>query len=191
MGLIMQHVSRGNLKLPRTTWIFNLGPAEDCPSKANGLCDHANICYAAKAERMYKATLPYRQRQTVIWSLTSPDRFARKVLEANSRARIKCTAFRFNESGDFWGQACVDKMSKIADILWEGGIQTYTYTSRSDLDFSNVGLLVVNGSGFMVHNNFYIVDKFMSGDEHRCRGDCSVCSMCMHPLGFNIAVEKH
>ena len=44
----------GNLKLPKTTMIFNMGEAINCPSRH--ICVACNtpglMCYAEKAERM-------------------------------------------------------------------------------------------------------------------------------------------
>jgi hypothetical protein len=40
----------------------------------------------------------------------------------------------------------------------------YTYTARKDLNYENISdNLVVNGSGFMVSNNFYVINKI--GEE--------------------------
>ena len=46
--------SEGNLKIPSSTAIFNMGSATDCPSLKLGLCkayfNGKHICYAKKAE---------------------------------------------------------------------------------------------------------------------------------------------
>ena len=54
-------------------------------------------------------------------------------------------------------------------MLGKLGVKVYTYTARRDLDFSNVKHLVVNGSGFMVHNNFTVVKEFSGKKRKMCR----------------------
>ena len=63
-----RHISIGNKKLPKTTAIFNMGAATDCPSLELGLCQafvgEKLVCYAMKAESgLYPDVLPYRRRQ--------------------------------------------------------------------------------------------------------------------------------
>ena len=207
--LLAGHISRGNTKLPGTTWIFNLGSSLVCPSEVLGLCQVINSgirCYAQKAEKTYggaKCTA-YRERQTEIWATISPEDFALTVIDMNKRARMnKCKFFRFNESGDFWGQDCVDKMERIAHLLHEGGgIYTYTYTARSDLNFDGCNHLTVNGSGFKVHNSYTVIDAETfalslqqgAGRESNtffCVANCDFCSACVHDRGLRIYAKQH
>lgn len=61
--------------------------------------------------------------------------------------RKKITHLRLNEAGDFRNQEEIRKWNYIASRLWnKHKIKTYTYTHRSDLDFSRAPFLVVNGS---------------------------------------------
>lgn len=53
----MQVFSYGNSKLPAETLIVNLTSAYNCPSEKLGFCKCANVCYAKKCERIYKAYL--------------------------------------------------------------------------------------------------------------------------------------
>ena len=53
---------------------------------------------------------------------------------------------RFSGDGDFKSQADIDKMSDIADVLALANIKVYGYTTREDLDYSNISdNMTVNG----------------------------------------------
>ena len=71
-------VQFGNNKLPKTTVIFNMGPAKECPANALGLCELGKTgkCYAMKAERLYPQVLPYRIRQKNYWLQVYPNYFS-------------------------------------------------------------------------------------------------------------------
>ena len=195
---IKAHVSFGNSKLPKTTMIFNMGAAHDCPSDALGLCENSKICYAKQAERQYHKTCTlYRRRQESIWKKYSEEQLAEAFVKILKAKRIKVDAFRFNESGDFWSQECVDKLDKIAFELWVScGVDSYGYTARKDLDFSKVGFLHVLGSNFLLHGEFRTVDH-PSGYHPICPGDCKSsgsenrpCTLCQGYDGV-IEVGKH
>lgn len=191
--------SFGNRKLPKHTAIFNISSATTCVSAQLGLCQLKEIskCYALKAERMYKAVLPYRDRQNEFWKKSTAREFVSAFLIEKKKKDIKY--LRLNESGDFLSQDCVTKADEIAKILWnEHKIRMYCYTARRDLDFSNKKFLNVNGSGFMVDNNFYVAYTAKEIDEANtnpkkavCGGDCRKCIMCTKPLGLQIAVKAH
>lgn len=192
----MEHIknllSFGNSKLPANTAIFNMQAAQDCTSRKLGLCKVSNICYADKAERMYPQVLPYRRRQEAYWKECSAEQFAKEFQAVVSRKRNPVKYLRVSESGDFRSQKDLDKLSRIADLL-KGVVKVYAYTARKDLDFSNVsGNLVINGSSFMVHNNFEAVpgDVYESKDI-KCPGDCKICSRCTVARGANIYVKNH
>jgi hypothetical protein len=188
----------GNSKVPSSTAIFNMGSATHCPSKALGLCAAANCgvkCYALKAEYLYPAVLPFRERQEKYWLNVTAEEFALDFITYNMSKRKPHNALRLNESGDFHSQACVDKAERIATYLNMWGIVTYCYTSRSDLDYSSVKSLRISGSGFTkegVSNIFQIVDR----EEDRpkgyglCIGDCSKCDRCLRS-GMKTAIVKH
>jgi len=192
-------LSLGNKKLPKSTAIFNMGSAMRCPSEKLGLCQAVHngkvICYALKAERLYPTVKPYRDRQEKFWKEISAMDFAIQFLIFNAMRKQPLTALRINEAGDFWSQECVDKAEKIADVLSQFGIATYVYTARSDLDFSKVQHLVINGSGFKkegVSNEFkYIETAADCPDGYAlCPGDCRICQRCQNH-NRNTAVVKH
>jgi hypothetical protein len=193
-------VSSGNHKLPRTTGIFNMGSATDCPSRRLGLCQaFANgkcICYALKAEREYRPfTLPFRRRQEIYWKNTPAKKFATDFVTMNMLKVRPYNALRLNESGDFWSQECVGKAEKIARILKRYGITTYCYTARSDLDFSRCKRLVVSGSGFCkegIKGEFLMV-KDVKVQRPRgygvCVSNCRTCSRCL--VGRKTVIAIH
>ena len=79
-------VKAGNKKLPKTTAIFNMGSATDCPALKKGMCQAFArnpqgkmklVCYAKKAEvQYYTMVLPYRRRQEKYWKDHSAEDFA-------------------------------------------------------------------------------------------------------------------
>jgi hypothetical protein len=150
----MMQIKIGNLKIGRDTAIINMGSALLCPSDKLGLCKCSLICYAKKAERQYPAVLPYRNRQADYWINNTAEKISADINNyIKNKKGIKF--IRFNESGDFYGQECVEKLKYIADHL---SLIVYTYTAREDLIFDNLpGNLVINGSCFLISNEFRAV----------------------------------
>ena len=191
---------RGNHKVPKTTAIFNMGSATDCPSEKLGLCKASfngkSFCYAKKAEYLYQKTaLPYRRRQEKFWKKTTAENFVFQFLLINANKRNPFNALRFNESGDFWTQECVDKAEIIARNLAKYDIVTYCYTSRSDLDFSRVKKLVICGSGFKkkgITSEFKIINskKEKPAGYGMCPMNCRICNRCQK-RGMKTCVIKH
>ena len=157
MNELKSLLSYGNKKLGNNIAIFNMQSATNCTSKKLGLCKVCNICYAKKAEYLYPSVLPYRKRQEIYWKQTNPDNFVCDFLDAIKNKKTKIKYLRFSESGDFETQNDLNKLVYIANKLKNYGIITYVYSARSDLDYSNIGNLKVNGSGFTVTNNFLAV----------------------------------
>jgi len=186
-------LSFGNMKVGNDTAIFNMNPAFRCPSEELGLCVIASKCYAKKAERMYPGTSPYRERQELYWDSIDADTFADEFIQSVSKKKNPIKYLRVSESGDFKGQSDVDKLSDIANQLGKHNIVVYTYTARKDLDFSKKSKnLIVNGSGFMVSNNFYIIkEKEDKSDKFLCPGGCLKCNLCKEEKSRNIAVLEH
>lgn len=187
--------SCGNKKLPKGTYILNMGSATECPSKALGMCQCSDKCYAFKAERMWPAVLPFRKAQKVAFRKYSPKRIANALLKRSKRARLhKMTHLRFSESGDFENQKAVEKMASICKILSENGVICYGYTARKDLDMSSlVKYATVNGSGFKVNNEFRFIPRGESSDgcDKVCAGNCRICSLCSSGNNLIIGVNEH
>lgn len=177
-------ISIGNKKLGRDTAIINFTSATDCPSKKLGLCQHCKICYAMKAERQYPAVLPYRRRQALQW-----DRESVSYIAGCITARNKVKYLRFSEAGDFKNQADVEKLGELAKLMPD--VVVYGYTARRDLSFKALPKnVVINGSGFFVHNQFKVVDK-PSGKAKVCPGNCRNCSICKVKHYTTTEVIKH
>jgi len=179
-----ENIRFGNKKLPGTTAIFNICSATDCPSRKLGLCQVVNAghkCYALRDEQFYAGPLNYRRRQEKLWDSLTSSEFATQFLQVVGRRRIDTTALRLNESGDFRTQADVNKAGSIARRLEDLGIKVYCYTARSDLDYSGVDSLIVNGSGFKVHGEFKFVRSAaeVPTGYRVCPGSCKSCTRCM------------
>jgi hypothetical protein len=178
--------SKGNLKVGKDTLIMNITSATDCMSRKLGTCQvPLNACYALKAEKQYKQVLPYRRRQEGKWDALSAEEIAEDLKLIASRARKVPVHFvRMQESGDFRHMGDVVKMSRIADLL-KGHLRVYTYTARKDLFQTPIRTsdnLVINGSGFMVDNNFKVVNEDQLQPGAKCRGikggGCFGCLLC-------------
>lgn len=184
----------GNKKLPKTTAIFNICAAHDCPSAKRGLCQVVNgghRCYALRDEKLWKTPLPYRRRQEKVWDSLSAAQFVGSFTALMERRRSPTTALRLNESGDFRSQADVTKAIRIARKLAEFGVTVYCYTARKDLNFRNIGPLVVNGSGFKVAGEFLFIrtKNDLPKGYKICPGDCRICKRCQQ--GKLTAVLPH
>ena len=197
--LVKAHISKGNKKLPKTTWIFNSGSATNCPSLKLGLCQAGKECYSLKAERQYPQVLPYRERQNKITQTLSAERFAMafKVLRDNSK-KWNDVILRFNEAGDFLNQEQLDWFTRVCELLNQVGIKCYGYTARTDLNLSNLlkvaSVMVSNDKGDWLSkgaNRFKKYPKGGKAPKFDCAGDCRVCKMCLNFKGKVIGVESH
>lgn len=190
--------AKGNRKVGTDTIIFNMGSAYNCPSSKLGLCKIADKCYAKKAENQYwLGAGHYREQQELYWKQVSPEQFSYELKEIIDGSRNPLNYLRFNESGDFWTQDCVDKVVEIAKIMKEShpDFIIYTYTARIDLDFTEAlqqDNLVLNGSGFMLDNNFSIYyDTNTDKQSLECKGDCSICNYCKLKRKRVIKIKIH
>lgn len=188
-------VKFGNAKLPNTTIIFNMGTSKDCPSRLLGICSCASVCYARKPEWLYPACLPYRERQAEYWLNTSAKEICEQLGKVIDRKRIKPTLFRYNESGDFYSQYDIEKLSFIAEFLLKNyKVKTYGYTSRKDLDFSNASFMVKGSDNDAGNHGKCIVITDLSQKPDNfilCSGDCKKCKKCSVKKSLNIAFMKH
>jgi hypothetical protein len=184
-------VSKGNHKLGKDTLIFNMGPATECPSRKAGFCKLPERCYAMKAERMYKQSLPYRRRQAAYWKSRTAEQIAADLNRHLERKfKVPITYVRFNESGDFYGQEDVEKLKEIAKRV---SVTIYGFTARSDLKYEGLpDNLVINGSSFMIDNSFTAVAKDEVGSQDIvCSGNCRECDLCKNKHGLKIKVVYH
>jgi len=189
-------VQFGNKKLPKTTMIFNMGSATNCPSKKLGLCKVCNICYAMKAEKQYPDCLPYRNRQEAFYAKHDSIDIAKYFIQAiewKMNSKYPVDAIRFSEAGDFSNQAMVDKLMVVFSLIKKAfpKIRIYGYTARKDLNFTELmKFATVNGSNKMISNEFKAVDTFTDGNLH-CQCNCDTCTLCHVAKGRIIEVLKH
>jgi hypothetical protein len=192
------YVAKGNLKLPKSTWVLNSGSATECPSMKLGLCQVGSKCYALKPEIQYPAALPYRKAQRRMIKTTSADEFAYGLLAHNERCRNKMDSFRYNEAGDFEDQSMVNWFVDTSKIFDNESIVSYGYTARTDLDLTELiattGVNVSNDSGGWQDrgaNRFKTVKRFSGEADVECGMDCKVCSACSYSRGLLIECEVH
>ena len=185
--------SMGNKKLPKTTAIFNMGTAKDCPSKTLGLCQCEGVCYARKSEICYKFVIPFRERQRDAFISKSADKIADAIIKGGT-IKTPIKQFRFSEAGDFVDQKAVNKMTGVCKVLKENGIDSYGYTARKDLNLTGLQkVATVQGSGFMATNNFKFIPKGSTTEtcDKVCAGDCRICNLCWKGKGLVIGVPQH
>lgn len=184
----------GNKKIGNDTIIFNMQPAYRCISKILGLCQlsNSNNCYALRDEHQYKQVLEYRKRQQKYWKDAPIDIILKDIIHIK-QVRPKIKYIRFNESGDIIDLLDINKLNYLANKLKDHDILVYTYTARSDIFKRNTitlsDNLVINGSGFMVHNNFKVITEPLHTTGLLCVGHCKECVYCKTRLNKVIHVE--
>ncbi|GAG11400.1 unnamed protein product [marine sediment metagenome] len=152
-----------------------------------------------KDEIRYKNTLNYRLNQSIFWEYANiVHTFISDIVKIKAKyPNIKY--LRFNESGDIRGTNDLSKMCFIARWLKELHIKVYTYTASKQLfplnwfKLSNQlkqinklshNNLVINGSGFMLHNNYKVNNSNTITSNNSipiykiCCGSCVNCNYC-------------
>jgi hypothetical protein len=189
----------GNHKLGNDTAIFNMGTAIDCPSRALGLCRTINQgvkCYAEKAEIQYKdPVINARRSQEAEWKSKSGPELLEQIANRIRSRRTDTRYLRYNESGDFYTQSDIEKLTYISNGINELGVTTYGYTARSDLDFSRAGFLC-KGSGFDNPNLngrtiVILKDEPVPEGYIECPGSCKKCNLCKIAVPHCVAFRKH
>lgn len=193
----------GNKKLPKTIGIFNLPHGRTCPGATAWCKQH---CYTIKAERMYKAVLPYRERNFELSK--SPDFVSRMVQEINA-GKFKC--IRIHESGDFYNQEYLNKWKEIARAL--PGVTFFAYTkSYALLNFKYMPRNFIIRASIdettpLILKPFYdkllkaaVLKKDGSGYPgmgrklklyYKCPGSCKSCTYCYTKGNKNVAFHQH
>jgi len=100
-------------------------PAETTCSNSTNLC--RKFCYAKKAERMYPATLPSRQKN---FKESKEWKFIGDVVKYIIKHNIKY--LRIHESGDFYSQQYLDKWCYIATLCRDTKFLAYTQMYNLD-----------------------------------------------------------
>ena len=155
-------VRRLNKKLGKHTITINMSSSQQCSSRKMNLCSIKDICYAKKAENLYPNVVKFRNNQHKYWINTSSKKIIEDLKEyLKHKKNVKI--IRFNEAGDIIDKNCIKKLIDISKALKEYTI--YLYTHRIDLKKyleNTPPNLVINGSNFMIHNNFKLMYKEIS-----------------------------
>ncbi|MGL5689732.1 MAG: GP88 family protein [Bacteroidales bacterium] len=185
LGLYGTVVSFGNIKLPKSTMIFNMSTATNCPSM--DFCTYVKVCYARRMERIYKMYKKRNERNYEWFQHATVDDlktlFKLYIEFAPKSNPIK--QLRLNEAGDFINQDAVDKFSIVATWLKEEyNIITYAYSCRIDLDFSkrtfilNASHSEINSYDRMFKCTPKTEYKKLTKTDVKCYGDCKRCKIC-------------
>lgn len=106
-------------------------------------------CYAKKAQKIYKAVLPYRMRN---WEASKQADFVPKLVNEIVALKKPLAAIRVHESGDFYSQEYIDKWHQVAQ--YRDKDLFYAYTKRlKDFDFSALAAM----------DNFILIDSCQYG----------------------------
>jgi len=179
--------------------IFNFTSAKNCPAKLNGNCKIPKMCYARKAEYMYKNCIPYRNRQEMYFDECDIIDFVNRVstMVNNKHRTIKIKYLRFSEAGDFKNQKVLDKFAKCCKQLKKSVPQLiiYGYSAQNNLDFSELRkYATINGQFNRISNKVIIINNIKDIPKEAkfiCNGDCHNCTYCKESKGRNIYFVKH
>lgn len=183
----------GNLKLSLRTMVMNMGSALVCPSDELDQCLVSDFCYAKMSELTWPSVEPRRCRQKDQWMNIPAADYVWACLRA--RDKFGMDLLRYNESGDFWSQRCVEKLDWIAYTLRKEGIRTYGYTARYDLDFNGVAFITRVSHPTIIKEGTYGNTCVFTDEPPKgwfvCKGDCRKCITCSLDKRINIAFKYH
>ena len=194
----------GNKKIPRTTGIMNTTSWFLCPGRLRGFCELHEVCYDKFREVMGSVNSS-RLNHDLWWRSNDADTIAQFCIYSIKAESLKhpeapINLVRFQEVGDFRSQDDLIKMRDVSNNIYDSlGINSYTYTHNRELDFDiNRPHLTINGSGFMIDNQFTVVPpseykRYVENHNcFQCPQKCEMCnSICSQKLGIEIVeVEK-
>lgn len=222
-NLVKDHLADGNNKVTETTAILNLNAAGDCPNRQTERCQVPwSACYAHKSEDLYTnkresdgryvGPLVARRREEILRDTFDAETYARAFIAMNERKRKPFDTLRVSESGDFRHEGDIKWVNTLARILAEEqGIDTYTYSASSDLNWSLAEHFTVNAS-----NDFedYGDARFKAEDpddfepaedEMWCPNDmqkaqgksadeaikCGECRLCVDKNDIDVVIPLH
>jgi hypothetical protein len=214
--ILSDYITAGNIKITNTTAIFNMNSAHDCPNygtrengeSETGYCQvPKDSCYAAKAENVYKQTLPYRRRQEYLWDCMTADMWAKAFNSLNSRKRKTFDSIRFSEAGDFRSNSDIIKVNEISEKV---DVDVYTYSASHKLNWDLAKSFTVNASNGRAE---YGDRRFMALAENDSlpenavwcpnsiqqkegvpadeRIQCGECRICINPDGPDVGIHIH
>ena len=200
------HVAFGNKKVPDTTMIANTTSWFLCPGRLRSFCELKEVCYD-KCREVMGSVCKSRLNHDLWWRINEPDTIAQFYIYSIKTENMKrskdnqVNLVRFQEVGDFRTEEDFLKMVEVSNIIYDKlGINSYTYTHNRNIDYKSIKRphLTINGSGFMIDNQFTVVppanyERYV--EEHNCFAcpqKCALCnSICSQKLGIEIVeVEK-
>ena len=214
--ILKDYIASGNAKISKTTAIFNMGSAHDCPNygtresgeSETGYCQvPRDDCYAAVTENIYGQSLAYRRRQEFLWDHMSPELWAAAFEELNSRKRKPYDSIRFSEAGDFRSNTDIVKVNRIAELV---DVPVYTYSASHKLNWDLAEHFTVNASNGRAD---YGDRRFMAVPEGTDKPDgsvwcpnsiqqsegvpaeerihCGECRICVNEDGPDVTIQIH
>jgi len=190
--------SKGNRKLSPKILIWNLPRLTTCPGA--GAC--RKWCYEIKIERMYKQTVPFREKNL---ELTKQADFVDRVVDYLSKR--KEPYIRVHESGDFYNQRYLNKWYEIARKLPKKKFFAFTKSFHLDLwskKPDNFNILQSFGSKWdyridwnRATNRAITGDEFPFHDEYLCpssagdQGCGEKCTVCMNNPKAHVVGHFH
>lgn len=216
MARATNRLSMGNRKLKATKndpfkfLIWNLPAVVTCPYRT-AQCE--SLCYARKAERVYKNVLPFRHRNL---ELANSDGFVDHMVN-NIRWHAqkpsfmgKRIYFRIHESGDYYTKQYLLKWLEVANRIAEYSdidivFLSYTKSIRffegvelpsnfvvrySVWDDTKLSEIAVNKKlGFSTFTA-ETKENIKATKKFTCGGDCNTCKTC-YSAKVNVACEIH
>lgn len=208
--ILADYISFGNNKIAKNTAIFNMNSATDCPNadtsednqSGTGMCQVPfEDCYAHRAENQYPAVRPYRRRQEYLWDCLDADTWAAAFEEMVSRKRNDVKAIRFSEAGDFRHRGDIIKVDRIAELLEDYDI--YTYSASHKLDWSEAQHFVVNQSNNLADYGDRLFTAVPTAEDIpengvQCANEasdgnikCGECTMCYDTKAPDVYISLH
>lgn len=181
------HVVFGNKKLPKTTAIVSCGTWFNCCGRTEGFCPLATKCYDKCREVMNSDITRFRLEEEIAFRALTPKEIAEQIIQQIKIYNVNHTnikQIRWNEVGEIRHQEDLEKMIGVSNIIYDKlKIKSYTYTHNKYLNFDvERPNLVINGSGFMVDNEYRVIPKKdienVKEKYFACDCDCTKCNVC-------------
>ena len=199
-------IAFGNKKVPDTTAIANTTSWFLCPGRLHDFCELKEVCYD-KCREVMGSVCKSRLNHDLWWRINDANTIAQFYIYSIKAENIKreegnkVNLFRFQEVGDFRNINDLIKMVDVSNIIYEAlEINSYTYTHNKNLPYNEIDRphLTINGSGFMVDNQFTVVPPsefkryIEEHDCYECPQKCALCnSICSKKLGIEVVeVQK-
>lgn len=177
----MYYISDGNLVM-KDVLIWNIPSRTTCPS-STPLC--RKHCYARKAERIWKNTLPCRHSNLISTKDEDYVENMKVIIKAEQlKAKKPYSHFRIHESGDFYNQKYLDDWKAICSHFKD--MQFLAFTKSFHLNFlpkpSNMEIIMSVWTDSVMDNipvGFPIsFTGFKGWNSIKCDGGAEKCNKC-------------